>query len=76
MSLVLTAHGSADPRAAANTHAVADQIRHDRPGLDVRVAFCEQSVPNLVAKAGLKVVTDEFVRQTGYPSRVLIARKK
>ena len=46
-TLVLTAHGSADPRAAANTHAVADQIRLIRPGLDVRVAFCEKSTPNL-----------------------------
>lgn len=45
--LVLTAHGSADPRAAANTHAVAQRIRRDRPGLDVRVAFCEQSTPNV-----------------------------
>ena len=45
--LVLTAHGSADPRAAVNTHAVAHRIRRLRPGLDVRVAFCEQSAPNL-----------------------------
>jgi sirohydrochlorin ferrochelatase len=45
--LVLTAHGSVDPRAAANTHAVAERIRHDRPGLDVRVAFCETSTPNV-----------------------------
>jgi ubiquinone/menaquinone biosynthesis C-methylase UbiE len=36
----------------------------------------EQSVPNLITKAGLKIVADELVRQTGYPSRVLIARKK
>lgn len=36
----------------------------------------EQSVPDLVDKAGLKILTDELVRQTGYPSRVLIARKK
>ncbi len=36
----------------------------------------EQSVPDLVDKAGLKIVTNELVRQTGYPSRVLIARKK
>ena len=27
MKMVLTAHGSADPRSAATTHAVADQIR-------------------------------------------------
>jgi sirohydrochlorin ferrochelatase len=46
-TLILTAHGSADARAAANTHAVAKQVRRDRPGLDVRVAFCEQSTPNL-----------------------------
>lgn len=44
---MLTAHGSADPRAAANTHAVAEQIRQLRPILDVRVAFCEKSTPNL-----------------------------
>jgi sirohydrochlorin ferrochelatase len=45
--LVLTAHGSVDPRAAANTQAIAERIRGDRPGLDVRVAFCETSAPNL-----------------------------
>jgi ubiquinone/menaquinone biosynthesis C-methylase UbiE len=36
----------------------------------------EQSVPNLIHKAGLKIVADDLVRQTGYPSRVLIAQKK
>lgn len=46
--LVLTAHGSADPRSAATTRAVADTIRRLRPGLDVMPAFCEQSAPNLV----------------------------
>src|ERR1700739_4637918 len=45
--LVLTAHGSVDPRAAANTHAIAERIRRDRPGLDVRLAFCETSTPNV-----------------------------
>lgn len=48
MKLVLTAHGSADPRSAVVTHAVADEIRRLRPNLDVRVAFCERSEPNLV----------------------------
>jgi sirohydrochlorin ferrochelatase len=47
MKMVLTAHGSTDPRSAATTHAVADQIRRLRSGLDVRVAFCEKSTPNL-----------------------------
>ena len=45
--VILTAHGSADPRSAEVTHGVADQIRRLRPGLDVRVAFCEKSTPNL-----------------------------
>jgi sirohydrochlorin ferrochelatase len=43
----LTAHGSADPRSAVITHAVAEQVRLQRPGLDVRVAFCEKNSPNL-----------------------------
>ncbi|MFM9035417.1 MAG: sirohydrochlorin chelatase [Mycobacterium sp.] len=46
-ALILTAHGSADPRSAATTHAVAEQVRRLRPWLDVRVAFCERSEPNL-----------------------------
>ena len=45
--LILTAHGSADPRSAEVTNAVAEQIRILRPTLDVRVAFCEKSTPNL-----------------------------
>ena len=46
-SLILTAHGSVDPRSSATTHEVATQIRVLRPGLDVQVAFCEKSTPNL-----------------------------
>jgi sirohydrochlorin ferrochelatase len=45
--LILTAHGSADPRSAATTHAVAEHVRALRPELDVQVAFCEQNTPNL-----------------------------
>ncbi|MCV7281294.1 sirohydrochlorin chelatase [Mycolicibacterium flavescens] len=47
MTLVLTAHGSADPRSAAVTHAVAGRIRRLRPWLDVRAAFLEQTGPDL-----------------------------
>ena len=47
MRLILTAHGSADPRAAETTHGVAHQIRALRPELAVEVAFCEKSTPNL-----------------------------
>ena len=45
--VILTAHGSADPRSAEVTHGVAEEIRRLRPGVDVRVAFCEKSTPNL-----------------------------
>nr|WP_090343228.1 sirohydrochlorin chelatase [Mycolicibacterium malmesburyense]CRL74153.1 cobalamin (vitamin B12) biosynthesis CbiX protein [Mycolicibacterium malmesburyense] len=48
MTLVLTAHGSADPRSAAVTHAVAGRIRRLRPWLDVRPAFLEQTGPSLL----------------------------
>jgi sirohydrochlorin ferrochelatase len=47
VTLVLTAHGSADPRSAASAYEVADTIRMMRRGVDVRVAFCEQNSPNL-----------------------------
>ena len=47
VTLVLAAHGSADPRSAAVTHAVAGRIRRLRPRLDVRPAFLEQNTPNL-----------------------------
>lgn len=45
--LVLAAHGSVDPRAAAVTHAVAGRIRRLRPWLDVRPAFLEKAGPSL-----------------------------
>lgn len=47
MTLVLTAHGSVDPRSAAVTHAVAGRIRRLRPWLDVRPAFLELTEPSL-----------------------------
>lgn len=47
-SLVLTAHGSADPRSSANAHAIAGHLRRLLPDTEVRVAFCEQNTPNLV----------------------------
>ncbi|WP_179472615.1 sirohydrochlorin chelatase [Mycolicibacterium vinylchloridicum] len=47
MRLILTAHGSADPRSADTTYGVAEHVRALRPELDVPVAFCEQNSPNL-----------------------------
>lgn len=47
-TLVLTAHGSRDPRAAANTEAIAGHLRRVAPEYAVQVAFCEHSTPNLL----------------------------
>lgn len=47
MTLILTAHGSVDPRSAAVTHAVAGRIRRLRPWLEVRPAFLENCGPSL-----------------------------
>ena len=50
--LVLTAHGSADPRSAAVAHALAGRIRRLRPWLDVRTAFLDHSEPTLTHALG------------------------
>ncbi|ADT98775.1 sirohydrochlorin chelatase [Mycolicibacterium gilvum] len=47
MTLILTAHGSADPRSAATARSIVECIRRLRPDLDARIAFCEQNSPNL-----------------------------
>lgn len=44
-SVLLVAHGSRDPRAAATTRALARTVAAVRPGLDVRVAFLELAEP-------------------------------
>ncbi len=46
-ALILTAHGSVDPRSAAVASAFAGRIRRLRPWLDVRTAFLERSEPGL-----------------------------
>ncbi|GAA1606897.1 sirohydrochlorin chelatase [Catellatospora bangladeshensis] len=43
--VVLVAHGSRDPRAQAETRALARAVACARPGLDVRVAFLELAEP-------------------------------
>ena len=71
-TLVLTAHGSADPRSPATAHAVAEEIRRQRPGLDVRAAFCEQTSPNLrdvLARSADAVVTP-LLLASAYHARV------
>jgi sirohydrochlorin ferrochelatase len=76
--LVLTAHGSADPRAAANTRAVAGQLTRMRPALDVRVAFLEQNSPSLVdvlARVQGPAVVSPLLLANAYHARVDIPRQ-
>jgi len=77
-TLVLTAHGSADPRSAANANAVADRVARLRPGLDVRLAFLEHSSPSLVdvlnSVDGPAVVTP-LLLANAYHARVDIPRQ-
>jgi sirohydrochlorin ferrochelatase len=47
-TLVLTAHGSKDPRSGATAEAVAARVRRMRPDLDVRLAFLELNAPNFI----------------------------
>jgi sirohydrochlorin ferrochelatase len=74
-ALVLAAHGSADPRSAANARAVARQIRCMRPGLDVRVAFCELNAPPLVDVLTPDAVVTPFLLADAYHARVDIPRQ-
>jgi len=72
-TLVLTAHGSADPRSAASAHAVADTIRRVRRDIDVTVAFCEQNSPNLrdvLSATGRDAVVVPLLLADAYHARV------
>lgn len=71
-TLVLTAHGSADPRSAAVTHAVAGRIRRLRPWLDVRPAFLERTAPSLgdVLTDTTEAVVTPFLLASAYHARV------
>lgn len=72
-ALVLTAHGSADPRSAASAYEVADTIRMMRRDVDVRVAFCEQNSPNLrdvLAQCRRNAVVVPLLLADAYHARV------
>ncbi len=75
--VVLTAHGSRDPRSAANTHAIAGHLRRVAPEFAVRVAFCEHSTPNLrdaldtvTASPGRETVVVPFLLASAYHARI------
>ena len=79
-TLVLTAHGSRDPRSAATATAVAERVRTLRPGMDVRLAFLDLNEPKLtdvladVPDSGPAVVTP-LLLCSAYHARVDIPRQ-
>lgn len=74
-TLVLTAHGSKDPRSAANAWAVADRLRLLRPDLDVRLAFCELNAPRLPDVLTPGAVVTPFLLADAYHARIDIPRQ-
>src|SRR6201996_4592783 len=74
-TLVLAAHGSADPRSASNARAVANQIRFIRPGLRVRVAFCDLNTPRLEDAVTPGAVVAPFLLADAYHARIDIPRQ-
>ena len=46
-ALVAVAHGSRDPRSAATVAALVEEVRRQRPELDVRLSFLDLSTPRL-----------------------------
>ncbi len=74
-ALVLTAHGSRDPRSAANARAVAGLVRRRRPGLDVRVAFCELNCPRLSDVLTPGAVVTPLLLADAYHARIDMPRQ-
>ncbi len=76
-TLLLVAHGSEDPRSAANAWAVARRVARMRPGLDVRLAFCELNAPSLVDVLGdcRDAVVTPLLLANAYHARVDIPRQ-
>ncbi|KNE79576.1 MULTISPECIES: sirohydrochlorin chelatase [Streptomyces] len=60
-TLVITAHGSRDPRHAATVTALAERVRSLRPGLRVETGyldFCAPSVPRLLDRLAAEGVRE------------------
>src|SRR5690349_11878808 len=79
-TLVLTAHGSRDPRSRANAEAVADRLAMMRPNLDVRLAFLELNTPNFAdVLAGLpdsrRAVVAPLLLASAYHARLDIPKQ-
>lgn len=76
-TLILTAHGSKDPRSVDNARAIAGHLRRVAPEFAVQVAFCEQSTPNLRDVLGeasgdlsREIVVVPFLLASAYHARI------
>jgi sirohydrochlorin ferrochelatase len=75
-TLILAAHGSADPRSAEVAKALAGRIRRLRPQLEVHAAFLEQSAPHVadvladVARRQRPAVVVPMLLASAYHARV------
>ncbi len=79
-TLVLTAHGSRDPRSGANAQGLADRLSRMRPDLDVRLAFLELNAPSFVdVLAGLpdsrRAVVAPLLLASAYHARLDIPKQ-
>ncbi|OBB91678.1 sirohydrochlorin chelatase [Mycobacterium sp. 852002-40037_SCH5390672] len=79
-TLVLTAHGSRDPRSGVNAQAVADRLARMRPDLDVRLAFLELNASGFVdVLAGLpdsrRAVVAPLLLASAYHARLDIPKQ-
>ena len=79
-TLVLTAHGSRDPRSGANAQGLADRLASMRPDLDVRLAFLELNAPSFVdVLAGLpdsrRAVVAPLLLASAYHARLDIPKQ-
>jgi len=74
LAVVLVAHGSRDPRAAAATEALARAVRRARPGWDVRATYLDHAGPRplevLAALPGRRAVVVPLLLTKAYHGRV------
>ena len=73
-TLVLTAHGSRDPRSGATAGALAERLAILRPDVDVRLAFLERNAPLLAdvltgLPDGRPAVVTPFLLAAAYHAR-------
>lgn len=75
LTVLLVAHGSRDPRAAASTEALARAVRRSRRDWDVRASYLDHAGPRPLdvlsaLPAGSRVVVVPLLLTAAYHGRV------